>query len=415
MSDVEPSDPQGKQRLYPMPFRKLQRPFAFLFILMVVMGCANQKPSRLIAQTMAPARTDQIEATHEIFIATNRAAAEEPGELFSGRRLAHQGAPKAAFAHVDVSIPKVHETGKLELSPNPDVADPARYFTAQKAVLYPDASDFEAALKKSIATHDGRALVFIHGYNTGFDDAVYRAAQIFNDADYSGTPIMFSWPSAGRMLDYVYDQNSATTARDALEETLRLVVRAGAKRIDIVAHSMGSWVTMEALRQLAISGDRDLGGRLADVVLASPDLDIDVFKSQMRRYGVPKKTFLILTSQNDRALTLSGFIAGNQPRLGDYSDAKELTNLGVVVVDVTKVSSGDWLNHTKFAENPILVRLLGERLSSEGNLNARDHDAVAGKLETLVRGLGQTVGTAADIVITTPLTVIDLATSPARR
>lgn len=381
-----------------------------LLVVATITGCANPNPARLLARTIAPASAAQIAGTHDIFIATNRAATQAPGQIFDGGR-----AQMTAFAQVEITVPALHETGKMELAPNPVVADPARYFAARRATLYPEDRQFEAALATDIAAHDGRALVFIHGYNTGFDAAVYRAAQIFHDAQYSGTPILFSWPSAGRTIDYVYDNNSATTARDALEETLRMVARAGAKRIDIVAHSMGSWVTMEALRQLAISGDRDLGGRLADVVLAAPDIDIDVFKGQMRRYGVPDKPFAVLTSQNDRALTLSGFIAGNQPRLGDYRDAADLTDLGVTVIDVTNVSSSDWLNHTKFAENPVLVKLLGERLSSEGDLDERDQDVVAGRMESLVRGIGQTVGSAADIVITTPLQVIELATGQPRR
>ncbi|EKF43928.1 hypothetical protein NA8A_03930 [Nitratireductor indicus C115] len=391
-----------------MSFRKL-RSIACMLLAVVLAGCANPNPSRLIAQTIAPATEAQVAAVHDIFIVTNRASTEKPGEIFNGNR-----ASAAAFARVDISIPAAHETGKMELAPNPKVADPARYFAARRARLYPEEKPFEQALAKSIAERGGRALIFIHGYNTGFDAAVYRAAQIFHDAQYSGAPILFSWPSAGRTIDYVYDNNSATTARDALEETMRMVARAGAKRIDIVAHSMGSWVTMEALRQLAITGDRDLGGRVADVVLASPDLDLDVFKGQMRRYGVPKHPFVILTSRNDRALTLSGIIAGNQPRLGDYADAKDLTDLGVVVVDVTKVSSDSWLNHTKFAENPVLVKLLGERLSNQGNLNEREEPIVAGQMESLVKGVGQTFGTAADIVITTPLQVIELATGNVR-
>ncbi|MFC5586856.1 alpha/beta hydrolase [Nitratireductor kimnyeongensis] len=268
--------------------------------------------------------------------------------------------------------------------------------------------DFENALRARIQSNNGRALVFVHGYNTGFTGAVYRSAQIFHDAGYNGTPILFSWPSAERTLDYVYDYNSATAARDALEDTLRLISRAGAKRIDIVAHSMGSWIAMEALRQLAISGDRDLGGKLADVILASPDLDVDVFKTQMRRYGVPSKTFLVLTASNDRALNLSGFIAGNQTRLGAYNEVSSLTALGVTVVDVSKVKAGGWLNHTKFAENPLLVRLLGERLSFEGKLDGVTQGELSSRLEDLVQNLGSTVGTAAEIIITTPLTVVDL-------
>ena len=109
--------------------------------------------------------------------------------------------------------------------------------------------------------------------------------------------------------------------------TLRLLAQSGARRIDIVAHSMGTWVTMEALRQLALSGDRDLGGKLGDVVLASPDIDVDVFKSQMRRYGKPDRPFFLMLSADDRALKLSGIIAGNRPRVGDYGDPADLAEL----------------------------------------------------------------------------------------
>ena len=126
--------------------------------------------------------------------------------------------------------------------------------------------------------------------------------QIVHDSGYPGTPVLFSWASGAKTTDYVYDKESASAARDQLEVTLRMLAQSGARRIDIVAHSMGTWVTMETLRQLAITGDRDLGGKLGDVVLASPDIDVDVFKSQMRRYGKPDKPFILLLSDDDRAL-----------------------------------------------------------------------------------------------------------------
>jgi esterase/lipase superfamily enzyme len=207
-------------------------------------------------------------------------------------------------------------------------------------------------------------MVFVHGYNTGFDDAVYRLTQIVHDSGYPGTPVLFSWASGAKTTDYVYDKESASVARDQLEVTLRMLAQTGARRIDIVAHSMGTWVTMETLRQLAITGDRDLGGKLGDVVLASPDIDVDVFKSQMRRYGKPDRPFFLLLSADDRALRLSGMLAGNK-RVGDFGDPAELADLGVVAVDISHEKGGDSLNHTKFADNPALVKLLGQRLRED--------------------------------------------------
>lgn len=366
-------------------------------------GCAGHAPHALIAETIATVPESRIAGRHEIFIATTRARAKDPRVAYTGQR-----SDMMTFARVDVSVPASHEPGKLERPGNDRIADPARYFTATGLGGYGTADAFASALRGHIAAHNGRALVFIHGFNTSFDSAVYRMTQLVHDSGYDGTAVLFTWPSAGRTLDYVYDSNSAAASRDALVETLRRVADAGARRIDIIAHSMGTWLTMESLRQLAIVGNRDLDDRLGDVVLASPDIDVDVFKSQMRRYGQPDKPFLVLTSANDRALTLSGFIAGNRPRVGDYNDAQELANLGVIVVDASALSAGDRLNHTKFADNPVLVKLLGERLTDPDAFGESEED-ITTRIDALARGVGQTIGSAAEIVITTPLEVLNIA------
>jgi esterase/lipase superfamily enzyme len=244
---------------------------------------------------------------------------------------------------------------------------------ASEVVGYDTQPKFSSALSADIAARGGRVMVFVHGFNTGFDDAVYRLTQIAHDSGYPGTPVLFSWASGAKTTDYVYDKESASAARDQLEVTLRMLAQTGARRIDIVAHSMGTWVTMEALRQLAITGDRDLGGRLGDVVLASPDIDVDVFKSQMRRYGKPDKPFILLLSDDDRALRLSGLIAGSRPRVGDYKDAADLASYGVTVVDLSSVKGSDSFNHTKFADNPELVKMIGQRLREDDGF-ASDRD-----------------------------------------
>ena len=108
------------------------------------------------------------------------------------------------------------------------------------------------------------------------------------------------------------------------------------KSIDIIAHSMGNWVAMEALRQLAIAGNRDLGGKLGYVVLASPDIDVDVFKKQMVRYGKPDKPFVVLLSGDDHALQLSRPDRRRQAarrRRRERRRARQL--LGVTVVDLS--------------------------------------------------------------------------------
>jgi esterase/lipase superfamily enzyme len=374
----------------------------FLAAALVLGGCTSVGTRDLVETSAVNIPADAVSGAHSIFVATTRAAAKRPSQVFDGDR-----SDTLSFAEVDVTVPAAHEVGKLERPRAGAKVNPAKHFAATNVALFRSDSAFRDALAADIARNGGRAMVFIHGYNTGFDKAVYRATQVAHDARYPGTPVLFTWASAGTVVDYVYDNNSATMARNQLLDTLRLVASAGAKRIDIIAHSMGNWVTMEALRQAAAAGDRNFGGRLGDVVLASPDIDIDVFKSQLRDYGPPDRPFIVVTSAKDRALNISGFIAGRR-RAGDYADAKDMASYGVIVADLTDVEAGDGLNHTTFADNPVMVRMLGARLTDADGLGENEKQ-LTDSITRLAAGVGQTMTSAAAVVITTPAAVLNVA------
>ncbi|TGQ53979.1 alpha/beta fold hydrolase [Mesorhizobium sp. M1C.F.Ca.ET.193.01.1.1] len=367
-------------------------------------GCAGGNTHDLLNRKAVAVPASDIAATHEIFVATTRQqATKDPRQVFDGDR-----SLTASYARVDVTVPKSHQVGAIERAKGSADSNPAKQFTATDVVHYGDASQFAKAVGADIAIRGDRALVFAHGFNNGFDDGVYRLTQIAHDTKYQGTPVLFSWASSGKTTGYIYDKDSSTAARDDLEATLRMLAKTRAKSIDIIAHSMGTWLTMEALRQLAITGDRDLGGKLGYVILASPDIDVDVFKKQMIRYGKPNKPFAILLSGDDRALKLSSFISGDKPRVGDYGNAADLASYGVVVADLTNTKGGDRLNHAKFADNPVLVQLLGDRLRTPAALRA-DEPQGAG-LDNIGQGLGKAVGSVAEVVITTPFKVLTIAT-----
>jgi len=363
-------------------------------------GCAAQSHSLYDA---IPAEQKAIAAEHSILIATSRGKAANPADVFDGSR-----ADDLSYARVNVTIPAVHQAGKVEQPGSGQKRDAAKHFAPSEVAVYRDGDAFKAELKKRLKQTQGRALIFIHGYRTLFDDSVYRAAQIIHDSGYKGTPVLFSWASTGRTVDYIYDNNSATMARDGLERTLRTLRDAGATRIDVVAHSMGNWLTMEALRQFAISGEKQSALSLGDVVLASPDIDVDVFKSQLRRIGKPERPFIVMVSRDDRALLVSSIIAGSRPRVGDYGDDKALAELGIITVDVSSLSSGDSFNHARFADNPLLIQLLGERLNAGDDFGGSG-DQISRSIGRLTRGVGRTLGSAAEIVITTPFEVINIA------
>lgn len=378
--------------------------FVVVALALAVTGCAGRNTHDLLNKTIVAAPATEIAATHEIFVATTRQkATKDPRQVFDGDR-----SLTTSFARVDMTVPKSHQVGAIERARGSANSNPAKDFSAKDVTFYEGAPQFAKAVGADIAMRGDRALVFVHGFNNGFDDGIYRLTQIAHDTKYPGTPVLFSWASSGKTTGYIYDKESANAARDDLEATLRMLAKTRAKSIDIIAHSMGTWVTMEALRQLAITGDRDLGGKLGYVILASPDIDVDVFKKQMIRYGKPDKPFAILLSGDDRALKLSSIISGDKPRVGDYGNAADLASYGVSVVDLTQAKGGDRLNHAKFADNPIMVQLLGDRLRAPAGLASEEPDPV--QLNALGQGLGKAVGSVAEIVITTPFKVLTIAT-----
>src|SRR5262249_58928572 len=125
------------------------------------------------------------------------------------------------------------------------------------------------------------------------------------------------WPSKAGLFDYVSDRESAMWSRDAFERVLDAVMLSPARsRVHLVAHSMGTMITLEGLRQIYARYGDTAADKIGAVVFASPDLDIDVFTSSIERLGSLARKITIVTATNDRALALSRRIAGRITRLG---------------------------------------------------------------------------------------------------
>ncbi|QEL26399.1 alpha/beta hydrolase [Bosea sp. F3-2] len=323
-------------------------------------------------------------AAHTMLVATTRKRDEPPGTFFDGER-----ASPLDFARIEVSVPARHKPGEIEWASTAP-GDPKTDFVVRQAGYLEGEKAFVRALNAQLATRprgSRKVLLFIHGYNTMFAEGLYRFAQLVHDAKSPAVPVLFTWASRGELTQYVYDTNSATTARDDLERTIRLIFASDAEQVNILAHSMGNWVTVEALRQIKISGDLPPIGKLGNLVLAAPDIDVDVFKSQMRRFGKPRKPFYIVLSKDDKALGASRFIAGGQERLGAESHTAELAELGAVVIDLSDVKATDSTNHDKFAQlaeiAPQLESTLAHGVHRRPGTGAAQ-EALGGSLEAIV-------------------------------
>ena len=223
------------------------------------------------------------------------------------------------FADIVVSIPPAgaRQPGDVSL-PSSLPANPERDFVilrADRMDLAQAKANFDARIKRMPGR---RVLIFVHGFNTRFEEAVYRFAQIVHDARVDVAPVLFTWPSGGRVTDYVYDRDSAVYSRDALEAVLQALVKdPNVDSISILAHSMGNYLAIESLRQMSIR-DHGLSPKIRDVMLASPDIDVDVFRRQIAEIdaGPRPAQFTLFISRDDRALGLSSFLARDSTRLG---------------------------------------------------------------------------------------------------
>jgi len=371
--------------------RSSKRSFSVLAIVLVafwVVGCASRPESGFLS---AVALSSAGAVDHTLLVATTRERDDRPGTLFNGER-----ASVTDYAELTVSIPPSHRQGEIEWAGTPP-GDPNKDFVVRDERYLDGDKAFVQALNAELARRppgSRNVFLFIHGFNTMFAEAAYRAAQLAHDSKAPGVPVLFTWASRGQATAYVYDLNSATAARDGLEHTLRLLLASNAEKVNVLAHSMGNWVTVEAFRQIKISGELDHSNKIGNIVLAAPDIDIDVFKSQLRRFGKPRKPFYVVLSEDDRALFLSRTIAGGVTRVGDSPDTAELAALGATVIDLTDVKATDATNHDKFVQLASVAPELRSTLAHGIPANSRASDA------------GERATSGVDAIVALPITLL---------
>ncbi len=243
-------------------------------------------------------------------------------------------------------------------------------------------------------------VVFTHGFNTNFSEGLYRQAQMVHDFGMPSVAVHYSWPSAATVQSYGFDRESAIFARDGLVETLEAVTASEAEGIVAAAHSMGAMVMMEALRTLAIAGSPAFFAKLRGVVLMAPDLDIEVFRAQMRPLadlGLPVYVFF---SSRDRALRVSSLLRGQDARLGSIRDLTLVSDFDITFINISTVNDGaDALGHFAVATSPAMISMiqgldrLGDSIFADAeidpNLFETTVNVVSGVTDVVLQPLAQ--------------------------
>jgi esterase/lipase superfamily enzyme len=206
-------------------------------------------------------------------------------------------------------------------------------------------------------------LLYIHGYRESFESAAVNTVQLSEGIRFSGASALFTWPSAASTFSYVSDRESAMWSRDALEDLLTAIAKTPSNgRVHIVAHSMGTLLTLETLRMLRASGGESAMARIGAVVLAAPDIDVDLFTRSVERLGQDARKITVISATNDRALAISSRITG-VARAGS-AERERLEQLGVRVADASEFAGG-LINHDLFLSNREVQQVVKRAIERE--------------------------------------------------
>lgn len=308
---------------------------------------ASEPPAPLyekLEESVGDAGVVPIASLVRVFYGTDRL--ESIGK--KGPSYDHQRSASGAihYGECKISVPKVHKLGKLE---TPSIIgldykpDPKKHIILQKIESLEEA----VCLKRVAASVDDsdtkEAFIFVHGYYVSFENAARRTGQIAFDLHFVGAPIFYSWPSNGKLKDYVKDETNVAWSAPHFQRFLTLIAQhCGAKRIHIIAHSMGNRAVCEALK--ALSYVPDSGVKFNHLVLAAADIDADTFRELAATLQKVSGHITLYESSKDKALRASKKIHGN-PRAGEPL----LIIPGMDTIDATTVNT-DFLGHSYFSE-----------------------------------------------------------------
>lgn len=310
-----------------------------------------------------------------LFYGTNRkrSNSKKPNDYYDD-----QLAEQIAYGSCKVSIPRNHRQGELERPKlwKFEFGESVKRHIVMTSVTETDHTSFHDWLKESLAENDEKSLLlFIHGYNTSFAEAAWRTAQITHDIPFPGIAGFYSWPSSTSVTGYLADIEKADSSITLLETFIEdMVIRTGAEKLHIIAHSMGNRIATRALNNLAAKTTfKDHLKTIHQIVLAAPDIDKDVYNTQIhpvfKTIGARRTLY---ASEKDRALKISKTLRRGRMRIGEGGAGVYVTD-GLDTIDASNVMSHG--NHHSY------IFETSELLSDLNGLFIKDHSPVERKLK----------------------------------
>lgn len=243
---------------------------------------------------------------YEVWFGTNREPVEEHGELVGFSAVT---AERLTYGKCGVSIPKTHRIGDSKPSFWRRLVHGDRPLSLDEVSPLEEPA-FWSSVAQSLRADGagpGDAIVFLHGFNVSFEAAAICAAQIGADLNVPGGAMaFFSWPSHGRVLGYLADEASIEASEVQITSFLEdFVVKAGARRVHLIAHSMGNRGLLRAVNRIATNAVAGAGKPFGQIILAAPDVDRRTFEMLHKAYAAVAERTTLYVSSKDHAVRSS--------------------------------------------------------------------------------------------------------------
>ena len=292
---------------------------------------AKQAPPSDDSSDFAFAAASRLAADVEILFATDRMAVAggRPETAYSSSRELDYS--DITYGRATIKLVKERELG-----------DDLEEKTEIKTVDALNRDEFGEAISGS-----QQLVLFVHGYNNNYSNAVRRAAAIKADIAPDATVVSYTWPSEGEILSYGHDAQSAGISNQNFGFFIDLLIKhVSTDKINIISHSMGSRLVLSYVEDLAIRSIFPDKVKFQNLIFAASDVSQNLFEQKqlhprVKNYPISAYAdqITVYSSQNDRALGLSKILhSGDQPLGLLAKPATMFLAPGITAIDASAIA-----------------------------------------------------------------------------
>ncbi|MEM8970799.1 MAG: alpha/beta hydrolase [Pseudomonadota bacterium] len=283
------------------------------------------------------------------------------------------------LGYTDVSIPKDRIPGTIDRPerlriwkiplPIREKEDIKKHFV-EYATKELSEEEFKAEISNAAQRSEAgySAMVYIHGFNNSFQQAMFRAAQLGEDLKFDGLVFGFSWPARGGVLNYLTDLDSARLAVRHLDRFLSIIgEEPNIQTVHLIAHSMGNELLANLVERAGTALSERQGMFIDQLILAAPDVDREAFEQVSEHFMRHSTNVTLYASSKDIALNVSENIRAAYPRAGDVPSDGPLVVDGIDTMDVSAVESGLFeLKHSTYGDSDRVINDVLQRMGGIG-------------------------------------------------